>query len=107
MVVPMSPAARASSSSDWNFGPGRNSSGWYFARAGLRAIPRVSLSDCAAMAVRPIGALCAVALSDQLSMEDAVELHRGVVECGAKYSCPLVGGDTNSWPQPTAITGEI
>src|SRR5262245_27173245 len=27
MVVPMSPAARASSSSDWNFTPGRNSSG--------------------------------------------------------------------------------
>ena len=34
MVVPMSPAAFASSSSLWNSGPGRNSSGRYLASAG-------------------------------------------------------------------------
>ena len=64
----------------------------------------VNLSDCAAMATRPIAALCAVALSDSLSMDDAVELIRGAHEFGLRFGCPVVGGDTNSWTQPTAIS---
>ncbi len=63
----------------------------------------VNLSDCAACATVPVAALCAVALSDDLSMDDAVELFRGIRDCGEAFGCPLVGGDTNSWPQPTVV----
>lgn len=63
----------------------------------------VNLSDCAASATVPVAALCAVALCDDLSMDDALELARGVRECGEQYDCPLTGGDTNSWKYPTVI----
>jgi thiamine-monophosphate kinase len=63
----------------------------------------VNLSDCAAMAVRPLAALCAVALNDALSMADAEALLAGIQDCGAGCNCPLVGGDTNSWAAPTVI----
>lgn len=64
----------------------------------------VNLSDCAAMAARPVAALCAVALHDDLSMESAFEIHRGMSELGARSHCPIVGGDTNSWKSPTVIS---
>ncbi len=63
----------------------------------------VNLSDCAAAATIPVAALCAVSLSDQLTMDDALELFRGARECGAEFSCPITGGDTNSWAHPTVI----
>lgn len=63
----------------------------------------VNLSDCAAAAVVPVAALYAVALNDQLSMEDALELFRGARDCGAQFDCPITGGDTNSWKHPTVI----
>jgi thiamine-monophosphate kinase len=63
----------------------------------------VNLSDCAAMATRPLAALCAVSLSETMSMDDALALHRGVSEMGLEYGCPLIGGDTNSWDRPTVI----
>lgn len=64
----------------------------------------VNLSDCAAMAATPVAALCAVSLSNALSMDDALELLRGAQECGRRYGCPIVGGDTNSWSAPTVIS---
>ena len=63
-----------------------------------------NLSDCAAMAAVPVAALCAVALSNGLSMDDALDLLRGARDCGMRFGCPLVGGDTNSWDQPTVIS---
>jgi thiamine-monophosphate kinase len=63
----------------------------------------VNLSDCAADATTPVAALCAVSLNENLSMDDALELLRGVRDFGAEYDCPLVGGDTNSWTHPTVI----
>lgn len=72
-----------------------------------RAIGRkamaVNLSDCAAMGVQPLAALCAVALDDRLSMADAEEILVGVIEMARQFDCPLVGGDTNSWAQPTVL----
>jgi len=64
----------------------------------------VNLSDCAAMAVMPIGALCAVSLANSLSMDNALDLHRGAHAFGLNYGCPILGGDTNSWDAPTAIS---
>jgi thiamine-monophosphate kinase len=76
-----------------------------------RAIGRkamaVNLSDCAAMAVVPVGALCAVALNNALSMDHALDLVRGAHELGLTYGCPIMGGDTNSWDAPTVISVSI
>lgn len=78
------------------------------ARHGWHAIGRkamaANLSDCAAMGVQPVAALCAVALHDRLPMDDALALHTGAHEMGLRYNCPVVGGDTNSWAHPTAIS---
>jgi thiamine-monophosphate kinase len=63
----------------------------------------VNLSDCAAMAAVPVAALAAIVLNDAMSMEDAVELTRGMRDCGERFACPLVGGDTNSWGSPVAV----
>ncbi len=48
MVVPISPAARASASSVWNAAPGRYSSGRYRASAGCDTMRRVRRSESAA-----------------------------------------------------------
>lgn len=67
----------------------------------------VNLSDCAAMGARPAAALCAVALSNALTMDDAVALVRGAHEFGLRFGCPVVGGDTNSWDSPTVISVSV
>jgi thiamine-monophosphate kinase len=64
----------------------------------------VNLSDCAAMGVQPVSALCAVCLSNRLSMDDAEALIAAADECGRRWNCPIVGGDTNSWDAPTVIS---
>ena len=73
-----------------------------WAEIGRKAMA-VNLSDCAATAAVPIAALCAVSLNDGLSMDDALELFRGALECGAEFDCPITGGDTNSWAHPTVV----
>ena len=76
-----------------------------------RAIGRkamaVNLSDCAAMAVTPVAALCAVALPNTLSMEAALDVLRGAHEYGLRFDCPIVGGDTNSWNAPLVISVSV
>jgi thiamine-monophosphate kinase len=64
----------------------------------------VNLSDCAAMAATPISAVVAVALDERAGPDAADRLLAGILECATTYDCPLVGGDTNSWPQPTVIS---
>ncbi len=56
----------------------------------------VNLSDLAAMAGTPLGAVVAVALPPG-GMAIAQELHAGLREVADRFACPLVGGDTNSW----------
>ena len=75
--------------------------GWY--DIGRKSMA-VNLSDCAAMAAVPIASLCAVSLNNQLSLDDAVALVRGAHDCGLRFGCPVVGGDTNSWDAPTTIS---
>jgi thiamine-monophosphate kinase len=63
----------------------------------------VNLSDCAAMGARPLAALCAVTAGPGLTVDDLMDLHAGAQEIGLANECPIVGGDTNEWGNPTAI----
>ncbi|HEY3246126.1 MAG TPA: thiamine-phosphate kinase [Phycisphaerae bacterium] len=62
-----------------------------------------SLSDCAAMAVRPLCATVSVALPRAFSSRDARRLVQGMDSIARKFNCAIVGGDTNSWEHPLAI----
>jgi thiamine-monophosphate kinase len=70
-------------------------------QAGLRRVGyksmAASLSDCAAMATIPIGAVVAVGLPRGFSEGQMRELHSGILSAADKYNCPLVGGDITSW----------
>jgi thiamine-monophosphate kinase len=62
-----------------------------------------SLSDCAAMAVRPRFALASVALPRTWSLRQVQRLCVGLEAMGRAYDCVLIGGDTNSWRHPLVI----
>jgi len=59
---------------------------------GRKAITR-SLSDIAAMAARPVGALVAVVLPPDFGAERAEALFDAMRATAAEYDCPLIGGD--------------
>jgi thiamine-monophosphate kinase len=63
----------------------------------------VSLSDCAAMAVRPRWAMVSVALRNNWSMEQAKGLFEGIIRLAEEFDCRIVGGDTNSWDKPLVV----
>lgn len=67
----------------------------------------VNISDCAAMGCMPVSALVALALADTVTQSDAIALMQGVIRCGATHGCRVTGGDTNSWPNPTAVSVAI
>ena len=57
------------------------------------------LSDCAAMAGVPVGAVISVAKPDSLSEEMLKDLYRGF----SKFACPIIGGDTSHSPDRLVI----
>ena len=61
------------------------------------------LSDCAAMAVRPIAMTVSVAHPRAWSLEQAQALASGVETVARAHHAPIVGGDTTSWDQGLAI----
>jgi thiamine-monophosphate kinase len=65
-------------------------------RVGYKSMA-ASLSDCAAMATIPIGAVVAVGLPRGFGEGQMKELHSGILLAADKYNCPLVGGDITSW----------
>lgn len=62
-----------------------------------------SLSDCAAMAARPIAATVSVAWPRGTDLADMERLLDGMSPVAEEFGCPVVGGDTTTWPHPMAI----
>lgn len=76
-------------------------------RIGRKALA-VNLSDLAAMAARPAGALLSLSLprsgAGGLSpAELARQLVAGLLPLAEEFNCPLVGGDTNTGPGPLVL----
>ena len=72
-------------------------------RIGRKALA-VNLSDIAAMAGRPTAAVVALALPRNGAAELARELYEGLLPLAERYGVALVGGDTNTWDGPLAIS---
>jgi len=62
-----------------------------------------NLSDCAAMAVRPLAAVVSVAFPVDWSLSQAQKLLEGMFAIAADFDLAIVGGDTASWKHPLAI----
>ena len=73
-------------------------------RAAGRKAMAVNLSDIAAMAGIPIAAVVSVALPKENGRVLAEELYLGLREVADAFGVAIVGGDTNSWDGPLAIS---
>jgi thiamine-monophosphate kinase len=60
--------------------------------AGWRAMA-ANLSDLAATGARPVLAVVALGLPQASSLEEVVEIYRGLAGCAARYKLAIVGGD--------------
>ena len=63
----------------------------------------VSFSDVAAMGLRPTALLCAAALPEGFSMQQAEEIFRGLNGACAEFGVALAGGDTTSSTGPLSL----
>lgn len=63
----------------------------------------VNLSDIAAMAGRPTGAVVSLALPRTQGRQLADELYDGLLGLAAEFDCPIIGGDTNAWDGPLVV----
>ena len=73
---------------------------------GCKAMAR-SLSDVAAMAALPLGAVVSFAMPKGMTRSEAEDLYQGMRKVGEKFRCPIVGGDVGSWGGPLAISVTI
>lgn len=69
----------------------------------------VNLSDLAAMAAEPVAAVVSLVLprkgcGELDAKRLAIELYRGMLPLAEQLSVAIVGGDTNSWDGPLAIS---
>lgn len=65
----------------------------------------INLSDIAAMACEPVGALLTLLLpAGHASLDLAKGIYEGAAQLGQSYGCPILGGDTNSWPGKVAVS---
>ena len=65
-------------------------------RVGRKALA-VNLSDLAAMAARPLGAVIALALPRHDALPLAKQIYEGLLPLAEKYHVAIAGGDTNTW----------
>ena len=73
---------------------------------GRKAMNR-NLSDVAAMAALPAAAVVAVALPAGIGQDYAEQLYLGLRDAADPFDCPIVGGDTGTWPGKLAISVTI
>ena len=73
------------------------------AAAGRKAMAR-NLSDIAAMAALPVGAVASVALPKDAPQSLAEEIYHGLRGMADEFCCPVVGGDVSVWPGKLAIS---
>jgi len=62
-----------------------------------------NISDCAAMAVRPVVATVSIALPADMPLAAVKELFGGMFAVAEEFNLAIVGGDTTSWSHPLAI----
>ena len=80
-------------------------------RIGHKALA-VNLSDLAAMAVNPVGAVVGLAIPrDPIGEDDAAtyaaRLIRGMLPLAERFDCPIAGGDTNVGPGPLVVSVSV
>jgi thiamine-monophosphate kinase len=73
------------------------------ARVARKAITR-NLSDVAAMAALPVGAVVACALPRDFGQARARELSDAMRRVAGEFNCPLFGGDLTFWDHPLLIS---
>jgi thiamine-monophosphate kinase len=69
-----------------------------------RKVLRMNLSDLAAKGAKPLGFLISVALPAERDEAWIAAFAAGLGEDARHYSCPLLGGDTDRTPGPTAAS---
>mgnify|MGYP000867220012 CR=1 FL=1 len=72
-------------------------------RVGRKSLA-VNLSDLAAMASQPLGAVIALALPRHGGMQLAQQLYEGLLPLAEQYELAIAGGDTNSWDGPLVVS---
>ena len=72
-------------------------------KIGRKAITR-NLSDVAAMAAMPVGAVVAGCLPRDLGKEQANKLFDTMRCVAESHQCPLIGGDITIWDRPLVLT---
>ncbi len=73
------------------------------AKIGRKAITR-NLSDVAAMAAQPVGAVVAAVLPRELGEARTLELFNAMRTTALAYGCPLFGGDISIWDKPLVLS---
>jgi len=56
-----------------------------------------SLSDCAAMATRPLAAVVSIGLPAAWGKSQLKDLYAGLLSAAQRFGCPVVGGDMTCW----------
>jgi thiamine-monophosphate kinase len=69
-----------------------------------RKVLRMNLSDLAAKGARPVGFLISVSLAANVDDAWIAGFAAGLGDDAKSYSCPLLGGDTDRTPGPTAVS---
>jgi thiamine-monophosphate kinase len=72
-------------------------------KIGRKALTR-NLSDVAAMAAKPLGAVAAACLPRSMNEDQAQRLFDAMRETGEAFGCPLIGGDIAMWEQSLLIS---
>ncbi len=72
-------------------------------KVGRKAITR-NLSDVAAMAAKPVGAVAAACLPKGFGEDQAKTLFDAMRATAEAFACPLIGGDISTWDQNLILT---